>query len=163
MANFLQLVFKNATTGATVDTITFTGDEVPAGVIRNVPVRINSFTTIEGKGRTFPQSDGVQFTFSVVLAADATVRKLDLLNTYVALGYTVDVTLLTGALQYSTVHDQLEYNAGQASIVGGVIMEMEHTHRQMLQTGLRDRVEIPMVIRQGGATALPLAANYVGN
>lgn len=161
--NFLQLVFKNASTGATVDTITLTTDEVPAGVTRNVPVRINSFTTVEGRGRMFPAQDGVEFSFTVVMAADATVRKLDLINTYVALGYTVDATALIGALSYNVTFDRLEYNSGQASIVGGVVMSMEHTHRQMVSTGLRDRVEIPFVIRQGGATALPLAANYVGN
>jgi hypothetical protein len=160
--NFLQLQFRNQV-GTLIDTVTFTTDEIPAGITRNVPFRINSFVTVEGKGRAFPQQDGTRFEFTVVLAANITLRKLDSLATNSALGYTVDATALIGAMNYNAVTENLEYNAGQATITNGLIMEFTPNYRQMVGSGQRSRVEVPIVIREGGATALPLAINYVGN
>lgn len=160
--NFLQLQFRNSV-GTLVDTVTFTTDEIPGGITRNVPFVVNAFTTVEGKGRTFPQQDGANFSFTIVLAANITLKKLDSMATYTALGYTVDATALIGPMVYNATTENLVYSAGQAVITNGLIMEFVPNYRQMVGNGQRSRVEVPIVIREGGATALPLAINYVGN
>jgi len=161
--DFITLTFKNATTGATVTTVTLTTDEVPEGLIRNAPFTITAFTTAEGRDRTFQNPDGVSFAFSIVLAENATLGKLDTIAAQVALGRTVDAQCLIGTMIYSATSDRLVYNATIGQLLGGVVTEFDKNYRQAVGSGQRSRNSTPMVIRQGGDNALPLAANYVGN
>lgn len=161
--NFLQLTFKNQTTGATVTTVTLTTDEVPQGLTRNAPLTINTTTTAEGRARTFQNPDGVTFSFAIVLSDAATLGKLDTIAAQVALGRTVDAQCLIGSMIYNATSDRLVYNASIGLLSGGVVTSFDREFRQVVGDGQRSRNSAAMVIRQGGANALPLAANYVGN
>ena len=161
--NFLTLTFKNQTTGAVVTTVTLTTDEVPAGVTRNVPYTTTATTTAEGRSRTFQSPDGITFAFSVVMAEAATLGKLDMIAAQVSNGRTVDVQCLIGSMIYNATTDRLVYNASIGQILGGVVTEFDLNFRQIVGTGQRSRNSVSLVIRSGGANALPLAFNYVGN
>lgn len=161
--NLLQLTFKNQTTGAVVRTVTLTTDEVPQGIIRNVPMVVNATITTEGRARTFQKSDGVTFLFSVVMAAAETMQKLDYIAAEVALGRTVDAQCLIGSMIYSATSDRLTYSGAIGLLSGGVVTNMDVNYRQIVGAGQRSRNTTAITIREGGANALPLAANYVGN
>lgn len=161
--NFLQLTFKNQTTGAVVTTVTLTTDEVPQGIIRNVPFTINTATTAEGRARTFANPDGITFSFAIVMADAATLGKLDMIAAQVSNGRTVDAQCLIGSMIYNATSDRLVYNASIGLLSGGVVTSFDVDYRQVVGSGQRSRNSAAVVIRQGGANALPLAINYVGN
>ena len=161
--DFLRLTFKNPATGATTATITLTSDEIPAGITRNVPYQVRAYVTTEGLGRSFPKQDGTYFSFTVVLANNITMKKLEDISTRVALGDTVDALALSGSMAYNATTEQLQYNTALGTLNNAVFESIGVDFRQFVGTGQRNRVEVPIVIRQGGALALPFAADYVGN
>jgi len=158
--NFIQLDFKNALTGAAINTVYLTGDEVPAGIKRNENRYIVPAITTMGKARTFPHVDGIEFSWEIVLFQAETVNKLDLIQTYIGLGYIVDAKALTGPNTYASGSDSLAYNATKATVLNAVIVEFPNDWRQMIAAGLRARVVVPMRVREGASFALPTAAQW---
>lgn len=163
MANFVQLNFKDASTGAAIATIYLTGDECPAGVTRNENTSLISQITAEGRARVFTKPDGIEFRMSVVLEQAETMNKLDLIQTHIANGRIVDVLLLSGVSVWSSTLDAPVYSVSKATITNGVITSFDNAWRRSNVKGQVSRVEVPLVIRQGASTALPLAADWIGN
>ena len=98
MANFIQLDFKNAETGAAITTVFLQDDEVPSGVNRNEAGQIVANTTANGLARTWLKPDGIQFSWEIVISRNTTMNTLDQIWDLIDLGRICDVKVLSGMI-----------------------------------------------------------------
>jgi hypothetical protein len=162
MANFIQILYKIASTGQAVQSLYLTADEVPNGVTRNEsPMIVANITTL-GRGRTFTKADGIEFSFDIVIDEAATIGKLDTIQTNIGNGYICDVYVLTGVSAYNPLTNAVIYSTAKAIIYDAVVMEFDNTWRKSVAGGQLSRLPVAIRIRQGASNALPLSADWVG-
>jgi len=162
MANFIQLDFKNAETGAAITTVYLQDDEVPSGVNRNEAGQIVANTTANGLARTWLKPDGIQFSWEIVISRNTTINTLDQIWDLIDLGRICDVKVLAGMVTGGSVGYPV-YSVTNAVLLNGVITAFKNDWRQAVAMGQVATVRIPMVVRQSAGFALPSAANWVGN
>jgi len=162
MANFIQLDFRNAETGAAITTVYLQDDEVPNGVNRNEAGQIIESRTTNGKSRTWLKPDGVQFSWEIVISRNTTISTLDQIWDLISLGRICDVKVLSGMVTGGSGGYPV-YSVTNAVLLNGVITAFKNDWRQAVAMGQVATVRIPMVVRQSAGFALPSAVNWVGN